>query len=91
MAKHSCHTYLDRDGKYKTCLYCSSAILYYCNCGWKYRHGLNPKNPLSEENEKNKPEWLNGFELFYRTNPDKKYSDSFIQIIDGVIVDDDIT
>lgn len=41
-----------------SCLPCDSAIGYYCNdCSWDWNAHLNPKNPRSEENDSNRPDW----------------------------------
>lgn len=29
-----------------------------CECHWRYTHGLSPRNPRSEANEKGRPSWL---------------------------------
>ncbi len=64
-----CHTWSTRtdDGRevWMACVGCSSAIGYDCtNCEWHYTDGLNSRNPRSPENERHRPQWLDGHELF---------------------------
>lgn len=57
---YDCHTY-QSNGRWMSCLPCDSAISYTCaSCDWHFIHGLNPGNPRTEENEKNRPDWLVG-------------------------------
>lgn len=60
----TCHTWPGPEGSWMSCMGCGSASHYYCDsddCDWTYDHGLNPRNPRSEENEAKKPAWLDGW------------------------------
>ena len=66
----------NENGHWMSCIGCDSAVDYVCmcrlndepepqckpdcECNWRYTHGLNPKNPRSEINEKNRPPWIAG-------------------------------
>jgi len=66
----TCHTYggTDADGRERwwACMPCDSAVEYICvreldddgECGWRYTHGLNPKNPRAAANERRRPAWI---------------------------------
>lgn len=58
---YACHTWpKTQDGRtiFMSCLPCDSAIEYRCyDCTWAWNAHLNPKNPRSEENDFNKPDW----------------------------------
>lgn len=56
----TCHTYKSGN-TWMACMPCDSAIEYYCTedkCDWSFTHGLNKGNPMTEENEKSRPQWL---------------------------------
>jgi hypothetical protein len=56
----SCHTWFDGT-RWMSCQGCFSAMHIFCgndDCDWSYDWGLNPRNPRSEENEKDRPDWL---------------------------------
>jgi hypothetical protein len=65
-----CHTWPRRDGngaeRWMACMSCDSAIRYICmrdlddagECGWRYTHGLNPRNPRAAANEERRPPWI---------------------------------
>lgn len=64
-AYDSCHTWGgDETGKgWMSCSGCFSALRIFCcedDCHWSYTWGLNPSNPRTERNEKDRPNWLNG-------------------------------
>jgi hypothetical protein len=66
----TCHTYsVKRDNgteAWVACMPCDSAVGYICvreldddgECGWRYTHGLNPRNPRAAENEQRRPSWI---------------------------------
>lgn len=61
----TCHTWPrtrdDGTQQWMACMGCDSAISYYCRaegCPWGYTHGLNPRNPRKELEERSRPPWL---------------------------------
>ena len=59
----TCHTWGGKeDGTgWMACMGCFSALYLFCcepGCDWRYTHGLNPLNPRSAANAKNRPPWL---------------------------------
>lgn len=60
---YACHTWpRDYDGThvvFMACIPCDTARRYIClDCGWSYTHGLNPKNPRFNTEQKRKPDWI---------------------------------
>ena len=61
----TCHTYGQGD-RFYACMPCDSAVEYICardldddgECGWRYTHGLNPRNPRAAANEEARPPWI---------------------------------
>jgi hypothetical protein len=60
----TCHTYsVGKAGeeRWMSCLPCDSAVRYGCaneGCDWAYTHGLNPRNPNANNNERFRAPWL---------------------------------
>lgn len=54
----ACHTWRSKRDVWVSCTKCDSAVLYSCPCGWTFLNGMNPKNPRTDQNERNRPDWM---------------------------------